>query len=399
MLKKHRMFFFFVISTLFALACSYAHPVTPVLFKQLGLPDYMFGVALACMSFGNLLFSPFWGRMCSRLSSRVVMLVCCVGYGVGQLLFVSCQSALQVVLARSFTGIFVGGVLVAQLTYVVGATPDENLRARYLVIQATVDAVANAVGYFIGGVLGEISVQAAVLAQTGTLAACGVLFMLTCQNDRKANAAPVRGKAFLREVNPFAAFLQGKPILSCAMAFLMAACSLQYFGRTCFDQSFNYYVVDQLHLSPGYNGAIKGSIGLVTLLANSTLCVWLMKNTPVKKSVIGVFTACGLSMALALTQTALAPFLLLSGLFYAFNAITVPMLRNLAASGARERGMDSGMVMSFYNALKSLGGILGALLAGFTYMVSPKTPFVCCIISMLCAAAVSLIYQRQTRRS
>lgn len=399
MRKPNRILLFFAVSVLFSMACSFAHPVTPVLFQQLGLQDYMFGVALACMSFGNLLFSPFWGRMCSRLSSRTVMLICCVGYGVGQLLFVSCQNMAQVIFVRFFTGVFVGGVFVSLLTYVVNTAPDESARARYLVTQATVEAVASAIGYFVGGMLGEISVQASVLTQAATLTACGILFLLVCVSDRKPAASPIRGKAFLHEVNPFAAFVQGRPLLTCVMVFLMAACSLQYFGQTCFDQSFNYYAIDQLKLSTGSNGAIKGSMGLVTLLANSTLCVWLMKNTPVKKTVCIVFAACGLTMGLALWQTALVPFLLLSVLFYAMNAISVPMLRNLAASAGRERGLDSGMVMSFYNAMKNLGGILGALLAGFTYMVSPKTPFVCCILSMLCAASTALIYQRRTRRS
>ena len=396
MRRNRPIVFFFCISSLFNMACSFAHPVTPVLFKQLGLQDYMFGVALACMSFGNLLFSPFWGRMCSRLSSRVVMLICCMGYCVGQLLFVNAQSMLQVVCIRFCTGIFIGGVFVGLLTYVVNTAPDESIRARWLVTQATVEAVSSAIGYFVGGMLGEISVRTSVLTQACTLAFCGLMFVLLCQSDRKTDIAPIQARTFLREVNPFRAFAQGKPILFCAMGFLMAVCALQHFNQTCFDQSFNYYAIDQLKLSTGYSGAIKGSMGLVTLLANSTLCVWLMKHTPIKRSVAIVFGLCSAMMALAILQTTLVPFIVLSIVFYALNAISVPMLRNLAASAGRERGLDGGMVMSFYNALKNLGGILGALLAGFTYMASPKTPFICCVISTFAAAAIALVYRRKT---
>ena len=56
------------------------------------------------------------------------------------------------------------------------------------------------------------------------------------------------------------------------------------------------------------------------------------------------------------------------------------------------RNYDSNLVMGFYNAMRSLGGILGALLAGFTYMVTPKTPFICCVVGFLLAAVFSAYY-------
>lgn len=395
MKTKKKALSFFAVVTLFSMTCSFAHPVTPSLFKQLQLADYMFGVALACMSFGNLLFSPFWGRMSSRMSSRSTMLICCLGYAVGQLLFAMSKTVAQVIVIRLFTGVFVGGIFVGMLTYIVNTAPDEKTRARYLVYQATLEAVFNAAGYFVGGMLGEISVQTAVITQACSLGLCAVLFRIVCVDDSRRVELP-RGKELLREVNPLRAFIQGKPLLMCSMGLLLAVCSLQYFSQTCFDQSFNYYVIDQIQLSTGYNGAIKGSMGLVTLAANSTLCVWLMKKTDTKKSVAIVLAICGVTMSVALCITDLVPFLILNIIFFALSAISVPMLQDLVASAGKERKLDGSMVMSFYNALKNLGGILGALLAGFTYMVTPKTPFICCIAGLLIASAIAVVYRRKT---
>ncbi|MBQ2022304.1 MAG: hypothetical protein II213_01145, partial [Lachnospiraceae bacterium] len=69
------------------IAANTAHPVTPTIFTTLGLGSYMFGVALASQLVTNFLFSPFWGWISSYISSRTVLLITCIGYGLGQALF------------------------------------------------------------------------------------------------------------------------------------------------------------------------------------------------------------------------------------------------------------------------------------------------------------------------
>lgn len=396
--RKNAIAFFGVV-TLFSMACSFAHPVTPALFKQLQLQDYMFGVALACMSLGNLLLSPFWGKIAGYLSSRYTLLICTVGYAVGQLLFAMCKTVLQVILVRFFTGLFVGGCFVGMLTYIVNTAPNEQVRGRYLAIQATLEGVFNAAGYFVGGMLGEISVQLAVVVQAVTLAVCGVLFAILCADDAKEHEK-LRAGNLLRDANPFGAFIQGRSLMCCLIGVLFVVCALQNFSYTCFDQSFNYYAIDQIGLSTGYNGAIKGVMGIVTLIANGTVCVWLLQKTDTRKSVVAVLAICSLTMACALMLTSLVPFLIVNVLFYALSVISVPLLQNLVAAEGKAKRYDNNMVMGFYNAMRSLGGILGALLAGFTYMVTPKTPFICCVIGFLLAALFSGFYAlRSTKKA
>mgnify|MGYP002508946478 CR=1 FL=1 len=84
---KTRFLAFFGAMTLFNLASNYAHPVTPTIIQNLGLHDYMFGLALATMMTANFLFSPFWGKINLYISSRRSLCICCVGYGLAQLGF------------------------------------------------------------------------------------------------------------------------------------------------------------------------------------------------------------------------------------------------------------------------------------------------------------------------
>ena len=79
-----RAFIFVIIYSLFA---NFAHPVTPTFIQNLGLPDYMFGVAFACMSTTNFLFSPFWGKISRGFGSSKVLGVCYLGYALAQYIF------------------------------------------------------------------------------------------------------------------------------------------------------------------------------------------------------------------------------------------------------------------------------------------------------------------------
>lgn len=395
--NRKNIILFFAVHILFSMTCSFAHPVTPALFKELALPDYMFGVALACMSLGNVLFSPFWGKAAGLVSSRKILLISCCGYGVGQLLFAMCKSVLAVVIVRFLTGIFVGGIFVGMLTYMVNTAPDEQTRARFLVWSATADGVFNSVGYFIGGMLGEISVYVSVIVQAACLLVCAVSFRLFCVDDTRAPRQKIEYCQLLREVGIRRSFAQGLPLLRCAIGLLLIVCALQSFSQTCFDQSFNYYVTDQMGLGTAYNGVFKGVMGLVTLLANATLCTFLIRKTDTRKTVIAVLAGCALLMLSILWLTELLPFIILNILFFALSAVSLPMLRDLVAKAGDIGGHDSNLVMGFYNALKNFGSIFGALLAGFTYIVTPKTPFVCCMGGMLLAAAIAAVYAFRNR--
>ena len=79
--KYHLQLFFFAVA-LESLAANFAHPITPTLIQNLQLPDYSFGMLYAGMAFTNFLFSPFWAKQVTRMGSRRVLGICCVGYGI-----------------------------------------------------------------------------------------------------------------------------------------------------------------------------------------------------------------------------------------------------------------------------------------------------------------------------
>ena len=274
---KIRFSLFFAALILFHLAANFAHPVTPTIIQELGLPDYMFGLMLAAMMISQFLLSPFWGKINASITSRQTLLISCMGYAVAQLGFAFAQSQASILLVRVLAGIFVGGAFVSFLTYVINTAKPED-QAKYLTYSATIQAVFSAFGYLIGGVLGEWSIRGVFLLQAGTLAVAGVMFRLVCLPDDMASSQMSMRQIF-RETNPLQAFLDSRYFMNRAFLLLFTLNILMNFGNTGFDQVFNYYLKDQLNLTSSYNGLIKAAVGLISFVFNMTLCIWVIQKT------------------------------------------------------------------------------------------------------------------------
>ena len=370
---KTRFFLFFVAMTMFGLSSNFAHPVTPTIIQDLHLNDYMFGVALAMMQLANFLMSPFWGKINNYISSRVSLLICCIGYGVAQVWFAYATTEAMIICARLFAGAFVGGIFVSFLTYVVNVA-DPADQPRYLTYSATIHSVAGAFGYLIGGVLGEFSIKGTFLFQAATLIATGILFYAVSLPDSKEKEE-VSFQKIAKDANPLRAFMDCRLFMTAAFAMLFAVNILINFGNTGFDQAFNYYLKDQLSLTSSYNGVIKAAVGLVTFVSNMTLCIWIINKTNVKKSLVLLCGVCTLAAAGALFAPKIGLFIAFSILVYAGYAVSLPVLQNIVASQADPARKN--LVMGFYNATKSLGSIAGSLTAGFIYSAGAKLPFAC----------------------
>ena len=386
---KTRFALFFGAMILFNLAANFAHPVTPTIIPNLQLHDYMFGVALAMMQLANFLMSPVWGKLNTKISSRLTLLIGCCGYGLAQLWFALATTELMIILARLFAGVFVGGIFVSFLTYVVNMA-DPKDQPKYLTWSATIQSVAGAFGYLVGGVLGEYSIKGTFLIQSICLLAVGAAFFFICLPDKQREGKIQLGQ-IVKDANPFGAFKDCAKFMTLSFAMLFVVNILINFGNTGFDQAFNYYLKAQLNLTSSYNGIIKAAVGLVSFVANMTLCIWLIQKTDTKKSLSLLVAVCALASVGTLISPKIGIFITFSILVYAGYSVSLPVLQNMVATQADPA--QKNLVMGFYNSTKSLGSIAGSLTAGFIYAIHPKLPFGCTalIYGLGLAAALSFL--------
>lgn len=371
-ISQRSMNLFFLGIALESLGANFAHPITPTIIVDLQLPDYMFGLAFAGMAFTNFLFSPFWGKISAYIGSKMVMLICCIGYACGQALFGISSTQFTIMIARLVSGFFVGGVSVCMLTYIINTSPSTH-RAQNLTISATMMTVMAAFGYMVGGLLGEISIPLTFAAQCITLAGSGFVFYFVMVQDKDPLLKKLDTKVVIKEANPFQAFFAARSFMTKILAILFLVVLLTSVASTAYDQCFNYYIKDQFHFTSSYNGVLKAVVGFISLIANSTICMWIIRRKDVKHSLVYVLLGCALTMLGIVMLSDIVPFIIINIVFFAFNAIYIPLLQDVAAKSADSH--NSGLVMGFYNAIKSLGMICGALFAGFIYAQGAKLSF------------------------
>ena len=227
----------------FGIGGSMGHPVTPTMIIERGLDSSLFGTAFAAMSIMSFLTSPFWGKLCNYVSTRKIMVACAFGYVVGQTIFGFCVNGAMAIGGRALSGVFVGGLYTALPNYIIN-TSEGEVRARALTVNQMLQSVSSAVGYFLGGMLGVISVETTIVGMIAFLVAGGVLFGVMTIDDTPHKHRPE--KPFeLRDANPFSAFVEARSYMNRQLFFFLAAVVFVGMGQVCLEQVFNYYIKDQ----------------------------------------------------------------------------------------------------------------------------------------------------------
>lgn len=380
------MILFSIVYGLLFVGTNMGHAVTPAFFQSMGYGSYMFGVAFACMSLTNFLLSPFWGAYAGRLGYIRCFIFGILGYAAGQAFSGLARAELVSALARLFTGLFVSSFSISGVLYV-SHLGGENKRGKYVAYLAATQTACSAAGYFLGGMLGTVSIAAAFIGQSAVCLTAALLAAVLIREEKSADTDPVS----LRMLNPFRSFLDMRSVLNGVMAVFLAVTFFSSFTTNCFDNTFNYYIRDQFGFPTSYNGAIKAAVGLLGMAANFLLNPWLVRRGRLRSSIVGVFFI-GMLMLLALNAARTVPLLLIFAMaYYLANAVYLPIQQTLGAQDGR--GKAYGAFMS----IRSLGQMAGGLLAGLLYTLGARVPFYAAALGFGLAMILSAVNVRQTK--
>lgn len=377
------------------MAASFAHPVTPTLIVERNLDSAIFGTAFAAMQTTMFLFSPFWGKLCDYFSTKRIMMISGIGYALGQVIFGVAQTETMVYVGRIFAGCFTSGAFTAFSNHVIHISGPDS-RGPNLTAMITIQSVGSALGYFVGGFLGLISIEVVFIVQVITLALCGVLFQLCCLDDMAFVAKPDHPMTF-REINPFSAFASAKTFMTPMLGLLFAIVVFSGIGYNAYEQSFNYYIKDQFQLSSAYNGTVKIVIAVMTIVLNSTVCLYLQKNTDINKSFLPILLLTPLPIASAILLKSKIPFFAAYLVYCGLQAVRAPLMQTLVAN--RATGKNGNSVMGFYQSMNSLGSIFGAFFAGLIYTANPTYPFVLSLFAFVAACVFGAGYVKKSTSS
>lgn len=386
-MKKVSLNRFYIFYASFALFSNVAHPITPTMFTNMGYPDYMFGVSFAAMAFAMFLSSPFWGKMGDNIGHSKIFAITMPLYGIAQMCFGLSTTTFYTTLSRLFCGFFSAGTVVSSMAYVVNTTNQEN-RGRYMSYYAAVNSIFSAFGYFVGGVLGNKSIFLVFVLQTGALFITGFLSYINVKDPERNNFIYSTASA-----NPFKAFIDMKKIMTATLITFLIAVFLTSFATTAYDNAFNYYIKEALKLPSSYNGVIKAIIGIVSLVVNFTINIYIVNKTDSRKSIIIVLALCGISSIMVPFIHDIMLFFAGNIVFFMFNAIYLPVQQVLVT---KDQDMEtSGIISGVFNSIRSIGMIFGALFAGFVYTKGNILPFIAASIAFILGSFISFINYKQ----
>lgn len=394
-LGRLRRVSFPILCVLFGLesvAANVVHPVEPAFYIALGLPDWIFGAAYAAMAFGLFSFAPFWGLVSDRIGRVPTLAITLLTYGLSQLAFLVSTTVATILLARFAAGAFCAGVGVAAMAYVADVS-DAGTCGRRMTVFAAVQNVATAFGYLVGGVVGEGDPGRSFVLQFFILAAVSLgAFVLLREGPQFVRS---ERRLTLASANPLAAFAGTRVIMSPWMVAFLVSTVCACLASSAFDNSFNYYLRDQFGFPTTYNGVIYAVVGALGLAANLLIGLRLQRSRDVERSVGVVLLCAAAVLAATLLATTMPVYLGLNIVFYIFNSMYLPLMQALAIEGdPTGHGMVSGLFQSF----KSLGAMVGALVAGFIYEASPLAPFVMATVAFAGGAAAVWVARGVARR-
>lgn len=341
-------------------------PLLPEFARSFGATALVVGLLVAGYSFAQFLGSPILGGLSDRLGRRPVLLASIAVNAASFLLFAWSGSLLWLFAARLVSGFAAGNLAVAQ-AYLSDVTPLEGRAKAFGMIGA-----ATGLGFVFGPPLGGWITANYGVAAVGLVVAglCGANLLLAF-----ARLPETRVLGTERVPSPFSAEAFARLQETPGLARLFTAYVLFISGFAVLTVVGALLWIDRFGLNDAQVGYTFGVVGIVMALAQGLVGPLVARTGEKTLLVTGL-----LLMAAALAAMPIVPaasFIPLEvaaiaafALGYAFAQPTGTAL--VADAVAPEL---QGQVLGQYQAVAAFGRILGPLIGGFSYQISPALPF------------------------
>lgn len=375
-----------IFSAFLWMATNFHHPVTPSHFTNLGLPSHVFGTSYAMMVFGSFLSGPIWGSWGDRHSRSKVIVFSTLIYGFSQIGFGYSTSLGAILFFRGLSGVANGGFGGALMAAIVDTSTIENRRTAMSNYTALM-LISSSLGYLIGGILGYFPPQYVIYTQGIFIILISFGFKhIVGETQEYINPNSDKKIVFiwdiLKDKERTKELFDSKIIIFLALTFFI------FIAYSSNLNAFNYYLKEQLNLKPIVNGVWKALTGIIGLIANLTINVWLFRKRDINKSLMGLVALATLSAIMIVLNTSFYPFMIWNLLFFTLHTIQLPILQNFAVQG---NSTNVGFMSGVYSAVRALGEVVGATVAGFAYNISSLAPFVVASIALFIALIFSFL--------
>lgn len=356
------------------------HPVTPKLVTSLGIPSYMFGIFFAMMSTGLMIGAPIWGVLGDRGGKRFYAFFGLLAYSIGQIGFSYAENETIMVISRFISGFGVAAS-VTLLTSSIVELSDKSNRARNLAFAAAMTTLGGSIGYYLGGFLATNAFMTNLLHITelkhvfliqAILNAIYAVYILIAFQEHKVN--------HVERMGFFESFKSVTKMKKSLLLFLIALTFITM-GVTNLGKYIDVYFND-LGYSPGDLGTFVMVTGFVSLATSILIVPFVAKF---RKRLL-LLTILQISNAVIIFYVFRANnFLLVIYTVYMLYIVSRSIYQPLEQSYISEHAVDNryGAIMGVRQSFFSLGMVIGPLIGGFLYDISPLLQFDVAAITFL----------------
>lgn len=350
------------------------HPITPFFVEDLEISDYMFGLFFSAMSLGLMLGAPLWGILSDQGDRKRYIAIGLLIYSMGQIAFGYVGNPTWMVIFRLISGLgVVSGITI--MTAIVIEQTHPNERAKLLAFLAASSTLGASLGYFIGGqlgnhlewftFLGSLSYAHIFLVQ-GILNALYVLLIVLTLTDVEVKIAPHQRTSMIKSLKSLSK-MDGSLLL------FMLSLTLMNIGSTNLSKYIDVYFKEL-----GYSSDDLGTYVMVTGIVSLLASIFLVRYVARFKKQLGFIGFIQLTSAIIVfivfrSNRILLALYTLYMIYVILRTLYTPLEQNYIAKQAKE-GMY-GSVMGVRQSFVSLGMVLGPLIGGFLYEISPLLLF------------------------
>jgi len=346
------------------------HPVTPAFVSGLGIPDFMFGVFFASMSFGLMIGGPIWGILSDQGQKKKYIIIGLLIYSLGQFLFGYSHYASLMVLVRFISGFGVVSSSTLMTSHVIEIS-DVRDRAKHLAYLGAAFTVGASLGYFIGGFLATNELVSTFL---GTTDLRRIFLIQAIANTLYVGFIYISFKEEkdLNVTIKKPSILQGfKDISSIEPSLLIFLISLTFItiGSTNLSKYIDVYF-NELGYNPQQLGTFVMVTGFVSLLASLFLVPLFAKSRKLLSTIafIQILSAGIIFFTFRANNFILVMYTVFM-IYVVLKTIYQPLEQNFISQHAK--GGKYGGVMGLRQSFVSIGMVIGPLIGGLLYQKSP----------------------------
>ena len=377
------------------MSSNFVHAVTPAFLQLINCSSSMFGFAFAAMALGQFVTSALWGKIGDKLGYARSTAYGFIGYGISAILFSMAKSWHLVVLGRFIGGMSIASIQVNSMAYLTSIDAPMEDRNKLLVIYASMQSIGGAFGFLIGGIIGDFSIYYSFYAQFAVLIFMArITFFMIKEHDTFEKS---QEKFTLKDVNPLSSISASLKLINVTIGVFLISALVSMFASSGFDQNFNYFLRAKFNFAPSSSGMFKATVGIISLVINLTLNMWIVKHTNISKSMCATIMLAALSifaMVFSGNQTSVLIFALC---YYAFFSMFNPLQQSVMLKN--DDASSKGAVAGLFNAAKSFGMMTGPTFAGLIFDINPDYAFLTFGAMLVIAAIISYINYLQLKKA